>query len=80
MLTMSNLVDKKALDLAIATLDKQFGKGTVIHGDAMPDEVDVISTGNFKLDLALGVGGFLKVVSLKFSVRKHWVSPYWHCV
>jgi len=52
--------DKKALDLAIASLEKEFGKNTVIYGDVLPVEVDVIPTGNFGLDLALQVGGLPK--------------------
>jgi len=53
-------IDTQALHLAIAKLDKEFGKNTVIFGNALPDKVDVVPTGNFKLDLALGVGGFPK--------------------
>lgn len=52
--------DKKALDLAIASLEKDFGKNAVFYGDALPEEVEVIPTGNFGLDLALQVGGFPK--------------------
>lgn len=53
-------IDQKALALAIAKLDKQFGKNSVFLGDVMPEEVDVISTGNFKMDIMLGVGGLPK--------------------
>lgn len=49
--------DTKALELAIAALGKEFGKNTVIYGKADIDDVEVIATGNFELDLALGVGG-----------------------
>jgi len=49
--------DFKVLELAKAALAKEFGKNAVIHGDADIDDVDVISTNNFELDLALGVGG-----------------------
>lgn len=58
---MTKIEDKiKAVELAIAALDKQFGPNTVIHGDGALENVDVISTGNFELDLALGVGGLPK--------------------
>lgn len=57
---MSELNNLKALELAIAKLEKQFGKNTVIFGNVLPEEVPVISTSNFKLDLALGVGGLPK--------------------
>jgi recombination protein RecA len=53
-------VEKKSLELAIAALDKEFGKNTIFRGNYLPESVDVISTGNFKLDLALGVGGLPK--------------------
>ncbi|MFR1518054.1 MAG: recombinase RecA [Clostridia bacterium] len=49
---------KKALENAIANIDKQFGKGAVMKlGDNVAMNVDVISTGSLGLDLALGVGG-----------------------
>lgn len=53
-------VDKKAIDLAIAAINKQYGKNTVILGDAPTVDVETVSTGNFKLDIALKVGGLPK--------------------
>lgn len=50
-------VDLKAVELAIAQLEKEYGKNAVMHGNTLPDDVRVISTGNFKLDMALGVFG-----------------------
>ena len=48
----------KALDLALAQIDKQFGKGSIMKlGDTTNMEVDVIPTGSLALDAALGVGG-----------------------
>lgn len=47
----------KRAELAIAALSKEYGEGIVFTGDSDVVEVDVISTGNFGLDLALGVGG-----------------------
>lgn len=50
---------KKALAAALAQIDKQFGKGSVMRlGDYEPVEVDIVSTGSLGLDLALGIGGF----------------------
>lgn len=51
---------KKALGDALAQIDRQFGKGSVMRlGDvATVESVDVISTGSLGLDLALGIGGF----------------------
>ncbi len=48
----------KALDSAIAQIEKKFGKGSILRmsGDNLP-EIGVVSTGSIALDLALGVGG-----------------------
>src|SRR5699024_9469680 len=50
---------KKALDAAIAKLEKDFGKGTVMKlGDpAAQVAVETIPTGSLSLDIALGLGG-----------------------
>ena len=50
---------EKALDLALAQIERQFGKGTVMRlGDFSHREgEDVISTGSLSLDIALGIGG-----------------------
>ena len=48
----------KALEHALADLDKQFGKGAVMKmGSAVTRDIPVISTGCLTLDYALGVGG-----------------------
>ena len=49
----------KALEHALADLDKQFGKGAVMKmgADAIGKDIPVISTGCLTLDAALGVGG-----------------------
>ncbi len=57
--TEQQLTDrKKALELALAQIEKQFGKGSImkLDGNAVTD-IDVIPTGSLALDLALGVGG-----------------------
>ncbi len=49
---------EKALDSALAQLEKQFGKGTVMRlGDRPVVPMDVIPTGSIALDVALGIGG-----------------------
>jgi len=49
---------KKALDLALKQIDKQFGKGSIMRmGDTPPLNIDSISTGSLTLDYALGIGG-----------------------
>ncbi len=48
----------KALDLAMAGIEKQYGKGAVMKmGDKTSMEIDVVSTGALSLDIALGIGG-----------------------
>ena len=49
----------KALEHALADLDKQFGKGAVMKmgSDAVNRDIPVIPTGCLTLDYALGVGG-----------------------
>ncbi len=52
---------KKALETALAQIEKNFGKGSVMRlGDKVEMNVDVIPTGSLTLDLALGVGGLPK--------------------
>lgn len=50
---------KKALDAAIAQIEKQYGKGSVMKlGDSNANmNIDVIPTGSLSLDIALGLGG-----------------------
>ncbi len=53
----------KALELAVATIEKQFGKGSIMRlggGDSLYKDVQVISTGSLSLDIALGIGGLPK--------------------
>ena len=52
---------KKALDTAIAQIEKNFGKGTVMRlGDKPEMQIDAIPTGSLALDAALGIGGVPK--------------------
>nr|prf recA-like protein [Streptomyces venezuelae] len=49
---------EKALDAALAQIERQFGKGAVMRmGDRTQEPIEVISTGSTALDIALGVGG-----------------------
>ncbi|HKP40150.1 intein-containing recombinase RecA [Mycobacterium sp.] len=56
---MSQAPDReKALDLALAQIDKNFGKGSVMRlGDEVRQPISVIPTGSIALDVALGIGG-----------------------
>ena len=49
----------KAIELAVSTIEKQFGKGSIMRlgEDMAAPEVKVVPTGSLGLDIALGVGG-----------------------
>jgi recombination protein RecA len=48
----------KALDMALAQIDKQFGKGSIMRmGEKGSMAIETVQTGALSLDLALGVGG-----------------------
>jgi recombination protein RecA len=51
---------KKAIEMAVSTIEKQFGKGAILtmNEDAINREVDAFSSGSVSLDLALGIGGY----------------------
>ncbi|WP_036199160.1 recombinase RecA [Meiothermus ruber] len=52
---------QKALEGALKSIEKQFGKGAVMRlGEAPRQQVDVIPTGSLGLDMALGIGGIPK--------------------
>ena len=54
-----NTEKAKALQAALAQIEKQYGKGTIMRlgeGEAI-DDIEVVSTGSLGLDIALGVGG-----------------------
>jgi recombination protein RecA len=56
---MTDAERRRAIDLALVAMDKQFGRGTVLRlgaNNVVP--VSVISSGCISLDAALGVGGF----------------------
>lgn len=51
----------KALQAAMAKIEKDFGKGSIMKmGDQQIEDVEVIPTGSLALDAALGVGGYPK--------------------
>lgn len=59
--TAANSEKLKALQAAMAKIEKDFGRGSVMKlGDEHLDDVDVIPTGSLALDAALGVGGYPK--------------------
>ncbi len=51
---------EKAIELAVSSIEKAFGKGSIMrlgNEDALVKDVQAISTGSVSLDIALGVGG-----------------------
>ncbi len=58
-MTDENVEKKRALDLALSQIDKQFGKGSVMRlgDDRLQERIKTISTGSISLDAALGIGG-----------------------
>src|SRR3712207_9364303 len=49
---------EKALESALAQIDKQYGKGSVMRlGEEVRAPIEVIPTGSIALDVALGIGG-----------------------
>ena len=53
-----NLEKRKALEVAMGQIEKQFGKGSVMKlGEFKAMEVEAIPTGALSLDIALGIGG-----------------------
>jgi recombination protein RecA len=52
---------QKALDLAIAGVEKEYGKGAIMRlkdGQQLHENLRVVPTGSISLDLALGIGGY----------------------
>ncbi|NCN53199.1 recombinase RecA [Candidatus Wolfebacteria bacterium] len=59
--TAQSTNEDKSLDNLLSTLQDKFGEGSIMKlGDAKKVSVDVIPTGSFSLDIALGVGGLPK--------------------
>jgi len=51
---------EKAIELAVSSIEKAFGKGSIMrlgNEDALVKDIQAISTGSVSLDIALGVGG-----------------------
>ncbi|GIL16681.1 MAG: protein RecA [Oligoflexia bacterium] len=61
--TKAQAEKKKALELAVSTIEKQFGKGSIMRlgaEESLVKDVEAISTGALSLDIALGIGGLPK--------------------
>lgn len=56
---MSDINKQKALEAAMAQIEKAFGKGSIMRfGDKKIEKMEAISSGSLALDCALGIGGF----------------------
>ena len=53
---------QKAIELALASIEKEYGKGSIMRlkDGVLNADVGVIQTGSIGLDLALGIGGYPK--------------------
>ena len=74
---------KKALEVALGKIEKDFGKGSVMKlGDAGATQVEVIPTGSLQLDFALGVGGLPKgrIVEIYGPESSGKTTVALHCV
>ena len=67
----------KALDAALAQIEKQYGKGSVMKlGDQSANMgIDVVPTGSLSLDLALGLGGMPRgrIIEMWLLKYRRWV-------
>ena len=58
---VSELDRDKALDLAVASIEKQYGKGAIMRlGSSELIQTEVLPTGSISLDMCLGIGGYPK--------------------
>lgn len=68
---------QKALERAILSIEKQYGKGSIMKlGEtAARLNIETIPTGSLALDIALGVGGIPREELWRFTVPSHRVKP-----
>jgi len=53
----------KAIELAVASIEKEYGKGSIMRlreGESLMENIEVVPSGSLGLDIALGVGGYPK--------------------
>src|SRR5580698_3662635 len=58
---MEDSKKSRAIDMAVATIEKEYGKGSIMRlkeGTSLTDGLQVISSGSIGLDIALGIGGY----------------------
>ena len=66
----------KALQAALAQIEKQFGKGSIMRlGEGeVAEDIQVVSTGSLGLDVALGVGGLHTVLAVNARLHLRTVA------
>jgi recombination protein RecA len=60
-MSMDDKNKTKALEVALANIEKEYGKGAIMRlkdGDSLHEGIAVVPTGSISLDLALGIGGY----------------------
>jgi recombination protein RecA len=60
---MADNTKEKAIELAVSSIEKQFGKGAIMRlaeGESPVKDIVAIPTGSISLDIALGIGGLPK--------------------
>ncbi len=69
---------RKALGAALAQIEKQFGKGTVMRLGDHPEvgSIPAVSTGSLGLDIALGIGGLPRGRIVEISARSPPGRPH----
>ncbi|MEZ4365623.1 MAG: hypothetical protein R2939_04975 [Kofleriaceae bacterium] len=67
----------KAIELALGSIEKQFGKGAIMRlgKDSVAREVSVIPTGSLGADIALGVGELPAAASSRSTARSRAARP-----
>src|SRR6188768_3768429 len=66
---------EKALESALAQIDKQYGKGSVMRlGDEVRVPLEVIPTGSIALDLALGIGGLCAFIDAEHALDPEYAA------
>lgn len=77
MAEQTTIEKNKAIDLALAGIEKQFGKGSIMRLGSKEAIVPiaVISTGSISFDAALGVGGFPVAGWSRSSDRSRAAKP-----
>ena len=75
---------QKALDSALAQIERQFGKGSIMKlgADNPVQEIEATSTGSLGLDIALGIGGLPKgrIIEIYGPERSGKTTLTLHCV